>query len=428
MSDFRRLDDEVALRESALAATAEGVTISDPSLPDNPVIYANAGFERLTGYSIDEVVGRNCRFLQGPGTEDAAVDEIRDAVRHGRECTVQLLNYRKDGSSFWNRLSITPVRNQAGELTHFVGIQSDVTEQKNAEDALREANEKLEAANRRVAEDLDAAAKIQKSLLPTAMPHTPGITLSWAFRPCTELAGDILNIHPLDDRSLSLYMIDVSGHGVAAALFAVTLSRLLSAGPRGDREPTASAQNLAGLQLEQPAGVAQSLNERFPFDPGTRQYFTMLYGVLDVETLRFRYVSAGQSGPIYSPRQGSAVDLSSSGFPIGLLPNAVYEERVRQLSPGDRLFLITDGVVEAENERKEQFGMRRFLAAQQAVRGEPLKDACDALMTEVVSWSGRKGMDDDASILACEIDDGRPNSAVSAQLAGRCAPSDTEIR
>ncbi len=400
----RRIEDEVALRESALAATAEGVTISNPRLPDNPVIYANAGFERLTGYSIDDVVGRNCRFLQGEGTDATAVEGIRNAVRHGRECTVQLLNYRKDGSPFWNRLSITPVRNSSGELTHFVGVQSDITEQKKTEEALREANEQLEAANRRVAEDLDAAARIQQSLLPTSLPDTPGITLAWTFRPCTKLAGDILNIHPLDSRHLAMYMIDVAGHGVAAALFAVTLSRLLSAGPSEIRTPATSARNLAGLTLPKPRRVAQSLNERFPFDPETGQYFTMLYGVLDAETLRFRFVSAGHLGPVHDPRQGPAVDLSSGGFPIGLLSNAVYEERVQQLSSGDRLFLFTDGVIEAENEQEEPFGMDRFLAAQSAVRDLPLKDSCDALMSQVVKWCGRKGMDDDASILACQID------------------------
>ena len=104
---IERPEEQLVLREEALAVTAEGVTISDASLPDNPIIYANRGFERLTGYSVEDVVGRNCRFLQGVDTDAAAVAEIRESVRGGRECTVQLLNYRKDGTPFWNRLSIT---------------------------------------------------------------------------------------------------------------------------------------------------------------------------------------------------------------------------------------------------------------------------------------------------------------------------------
>ncbi len=101
------------------------MTIADARLPDNPIIYANAGFERLTGYSIQEVMGRNCRFLQGPGTDPDTLEKLRSAIRQKHACTVQLLNYRKDGASFWNRLSITPVRDHSGNITHFIGVQSE---------------------------------------------------------------------------------------------------------------------------------------------------------------------------------------------------------------------------------------------------------------------------------------------------------------
>ena len=108
--DRERARAQLELKDRALAASAEGITIADASLPDNPLIYANAGFERLTGYSVADVLGRNCRFLQGPGTDPATVDTLRTAIREKREVTVQLLNYRKDGTPFWNRLSITPVQ------------------------------------------------------------------------------------------------------------------------------------------------------------------------------------------------------------------------------------------------------------------------------------------------------------------------------
>src|ERR1035437_7622210 len=109
--DSERAQAQLELKDRALAASAEGITIADASIPDNPLIYANAGFERLTGYSVADVLGRNCRFLQGPGTDPATVDTLRAAIREKREVTVQLLNYRKDGTPFWNRLSITPVQN-----------------------------------------------------------------------------------------------------------------------------------------------------------------------------------------------------------------------------------------------------------------------------------------------------------------------------
>jgi phosphoserine phosphatase RsbU/P len=120
----RRLDIEQAqaqleLKDRALAASAEGITIADARLPDQPLIYANAGFERLTGYSVAEVLGRNCRFLQGSATDLATLDELRTAIGQEREVTVQLLNYRKDGTPFWNRLSITPVHDFFGRSNAF---------------------------------------------------------------------------------------------------------------------------------------------------------------------------------------------------------------------------------------------------------------------------------------------------------------------
>lgn len=401
-SQLERPEEQLALREEALAVTAEGVTISDAALPDNPIIYANRGFERLTGYSVEDVVGRNCRFLQGVDTDATAVAEIRESVRAGRECTVQLLNYRKDGSPFWNRLSITPLRDEAGRVTHFVGVQSDVTDQKLGEAALNEANQRLEAVNQRMARDLEAAAEIQRSLLPSSSPIAPGIAFSWCYRPCDELAGDIFNTRMLEEGQVALYVIDVSGHGVAAALFAVTLSRLLSSSrsesglAKGDVEAPQS-NDLA------PALLAEELNLRFPFDPHSRQYFTMLYGVLDTRTHQFRYVSAGHPGPIVVPRQGQPRDLSSSGFPVGLIQGATYQERVVDLQPGDRLFLITDGLVEAENTRREEFGMDRVLQQLRNSRDLSLTEATAQLVKQVESWCGDVRMQDDASVLACEV-------------------------
>jgi phosphoserine phosphatase RsbU/P len=173
--DAQRVTAQLELKDRALANCAEGITIADARLPDNPLIYANEGFERLTGYGVAEVIGRNCRFLQGPGTYPGAVEELRTAITNRQAVTVTLLNYRKDGRPFWNRLSITPVRDTAGAVTHFIGVQSDVTEEKQAKDELEQANKRLEAVGRILKQDLDAAAVVQRSLLPDVMPSISGM-------------------------------------------------------------------------------------------------------------------------------------------------------------------------------------------------------------------------------------------------------------
>lgn len=117
-----------ALRERAVIATDITFTITDPRRPDNPLVWVNPSFTRVTGYETEEVIGRNCRFLQGPATDAEAVTAIRAGLQARETTTTTLLNYRKDGSVFWNQLSVSPVFDGDGELVSYVGVQTDVTE------------------------------------------------------------------------------------------------------------------------------------------------------------------------------------------------------------------------------------------------------------------------------------------------------------
>jgi rsbT co-antagonist protein RsbR len=141
--EITRLQAELWLKDKAIASTSNGISIADATQPDNPLIYVNPAFEQITGYRADEVIGTNCRFLQGADTDAAMVEKIRAALHEARPCTVTLLNYRKDGTPFWNIFSLSPIYNEAQELTHFVGIQSDITEQKQIELALGESEKRL---------------------------------------------------------------------------------------------------------------------------------------------------------------------------------------------------------------------------------------------------------------------------------------------
>ncbi|WP_083440474.1 MULTISPECIES: histidine kinase famiy protein [Aquincola] len=129
---------------AAVETTRMPMVITDPRLPDNPIVFANNAFLDMTGYTQDEILGRNCRFLQGPDTDPHAVAEVRRNIAAQREHATELLNYRKDGSSFWNALFVTPLRNQAGELIYFFSSQLDVSRRKDAESALGQA-QKMEA-------------------------------------------------------------------------------------------------------------------------------------------------------------------------------------------------------------------------------------------------------------------------------------------
>ncbi len=138
---LRRANDQIALKDTAMACVASGVTISDARDPEHPLIYVNRGFEEITGFSAGEVLGRNCRFLQGGDRDQEDLNRLRRALALGQACQVRLRNYRKDGGLFWNELHISPVRNERGDLTHFVGIQIDVTERVRAREQLERSEQ-----------------------------------------------------------------------------------------------------------------------------------------------------------------------------------------------------------------------------------------------------------------------------------------------
>ncbi|HEX5272914.1 MAG TPA: PAS domain S-box protein, partial [Gemmataceae bacterium] len=142
----RRDEESMRLRESALRAIGQGVFITDPKRSDEPITYVNAAFEEQTGYSWREVRGRELTFLRGPDTDPAAVEALQTAFREGHDHTAELLLYRKDGTSFWATAAISPVTD-AGQVTHFVGVLTDITGRKRWEESLRQAKEEAEQAN-----------------------------------------------------------------------------------------------------------------------------------------------------------------------------------------------------------------------------------------------------------------------------------------
>ena len=269
------------------------------------------------------------------------------------------------------------------------------------ERGLEQRNAELLAANTRMSADLDAAAKVQAALLPAAEPHVPGYRCGWRFVPSAYVAGDILNVFRLDERHVGIYLLDVSGHGVAAALLSVTVSRFLS--PL--RDPTSvlwdREEGSDRYRLESPARVAARLCERFPLDDSTGQYFTMVYGVLDLETDGFRFISAGHRPVVHVPREGPVAMVDAAGYPIGVVDEP-YEEHEVTLFPGDRLYLYSDGVPEAMNDDNEPYGSERMLAQLDRTRADPLDTAMTRLIDAIERWRGRRHVHDDVSVLALE--------------------------
>ncbi|MEM6471686.1 MAG: fused response regulator/phosphatase [Planctomycetota bacterium] len=271
-----------------------------------------------------------------------------------------------------------------------------------AKEELAKWNRRLENINARMTRDLEAAAKIQHSLLPTETPNSDALKFAWQYIPCDELAGDFLNVFPLDPDHIAMFVVDVSGHGVPSSLLSVTIGRVMT--PDVAQNTLLASRGEDGeTVITPPAEVARELNRRFPMEDQGNLYFTMVYGVLHVPTLRFRYVSAGHN-PIVHRRAGQAPTLcAAEGFAIGWMEDSEYDEHEIQLQAGDRLLLYSDGIPEALDERLEEFDEPRLLQLVEKCDPLSLDDLIQTVCGAVKHWCRVNGPKDDVSILGLEI-------------------------
>ena len=147
-------EKEINILENAIDDAHSALVLSDPHQDDNPLVYVNEAFEDSTGYDKSEVLGRNCRFLQGEETDPETVAQVREAVEKEESVTVEIRNYRKDGTMFWNKLSVTPVYDEENSLVRFLGTQIDITNRKQNEQKLTEQRDNLELLNQVLRHDI----------------------------------------------------------------------------------------------------------------------------------------------------------------------------------------------------------------------------------------------------------------------------------
>ncbi len=167
-AEFARVDASTDPFVSAVRATRMPMLITDPHQADNPIVFVNAAFSKLTGYAHDEIIGHNCRFLQGPETDPADVGRVRDAVARREAIEIELLNYKKDGTTFWNRVLISPVFDRDGELTYFFASQFDVTLEREKLARIRADRDALEREVERRTRDLTESEERLRFILAAA--------------------------------------------------------------------------------------------------------------------------------------------------------------------------------------------------------------------------------------------------------------------
>lgn len=270
---------------------------------------------------------------------------------------------------------------------------------------LAQRNQELEKINERMRRDLQAAAKIQQSLLPTQLPECEKANFAWKYVPCDELAGDTLNLFHLDEDNIGLYLLDVSGHGVPAALLSVNLSRTINPNPEQSDLLKEQIPGTPGYHLVSPEEVADRLNQRFPLESSTEQYFTIQYGQLNVKSCSLTFISAGHPPMIHVKADGSSQAIQVRSMPIGFMVGVgkVYKEQTLDLKEGERLYLYSDGIIEAMDPEREQYGVERLTEKLNNSRSLSLDESLDLISDEIDRWTVGLGCGDDFSLLALEI-------------------------
>jgi len=361
---------------------------------DGMLQFGNPQFQRDTGYSESELIGKKAMDLVYEEDRQFVRDTAVAMLKAQSSLPYEYRAINKRNEIRWVLGTIASIQYKGKRAA--VGYFMDVT-------VRYEAERELHRTHQRVKEELKAAARIQQSLLPPNSMEVAGVGFEWAFRPCEELAGDTLNVFPFDDERIGLYVLDVSGHGLVAALLSVTLSRALY--PNTAQSIVARYGSGGSSHLVRPSQVAEELNRQFPMDDTLLQYFTLQYGTLNVKTRNLRYVSAGHPGPLYFPHNGQAQLLKSPGFPVGLFKEVRYQDYSLKLNPGDRLCLFSDGITDAVDSLGEQFGEQRLLRAFSESRGFSLQESVAHLLEIVTSWHGGTKLVDDISLVALEIRD-----------------------
>ncbi|MCP4257583.1 MAG: fused response regulator/phosphatase [Planctomycetes bacterium] len=268
---------------------------------------------------------------------------------------------------------------------------------------LKKSQDALKLAHDRMKHDLEAAAEVQRSLLPEVLPNALGVNFAWHYEPCDELGGDILNVVDLNDGCIAMYLLDVSGHGVPAALLSVTLSRVLSARNATPSNPVGCDSTTDVVGNQKPQLIARQLNQQFPMSSNNGRYFTMAYAVLEVSTGLLRYVLAGHPPPILMRRGQSPQQLTGGGLPVGLFDDAEYEEYSIQLLPGDILYFYSDGITETRNQQGDMLDTEGLIRIIEESHGHPLKESLVTYIDNIRRWSTPLPFADDVSLLALEL-------------------------
>jgi sigma-B regulation protein RsbU (phosphoserine phosphatase) len=269
-----------------------------------------------------------------------------------------------------------------------------------AEKQLRSLNNELIEKDQRIDIDLKAAAEIQKGLLPQTNLFVENLEIAWKFEPCEHMGGDLFNIFQIDAEHLGIYMLDVSGHGVPAAMITVSVSQFLQQN---------TVQMLKKSSFMSPTQILNALDREFPFER-FNNFFTITYVIINTKNGDTKYSNAGHPYPILLHKNETLELLKKGGPPIGMREFDLindrkirFEEGQLRIELGDKLFIYTDGIVEYHNDNEEFYGDNRFYNSLKVLKNESVQNIIDQCIKSLMVFGNDARPQDDISLLGLEF-------------------------
>ena len=327
-------------------------------------------------------------------------DSLKEKIREFDIKNPQYALLLKQALEYWASLKDNGINNQL--------LQDLVLKYSVAEKKLKRLNQELLDKQKRLDEDLLAAAEIQKSLLPRKIDSAENLEVAWEFEPCEHMGGDIFNMFQLDDDHWGIYMLDVSGHGVQAAMVTVSVSQFLQTNS-GHLLSRKSGKSATTYELRTPAEVLAALDTEFPFER-FNNFFTITYLIINTKTGELKYSNAGHPHSIVLRKKGTLELLQKGGPAIGMGDFRLlsrkknrFEEGHSQMNPGDKLFVYTDGIIEYENSDGEFYGTDRFYEVLKSIQGESVTDIVEQSIHSLMDFGNNAKPEDDITLFGLEL-------------------------
>jgi len=379
----REMEEQLKILGTAVEHSPVSIIITDDR---GDIKYSNPRFTEITGYSSLEVAGKNPSILKSGHHENNFYKNLWDTISRGSVWSGEILNRRKNGNLVWELTSISPIKDDSGKITSYVGIEEDITELKDTMNMLEISRGELKDKIDIMEKNLLIARSAIDAFLQKDFPESESLEIECRYLPLEQIGGDFYSVIS-SEHGLNIFICDISGHGVAAALF-LSLIKYFS-------------ESIIGEFGHQPGRYLEELNHIYWSKVLSSYFFTAIAGTLYIdEGLKFKFANGGHPHPILMKQNGEILFLGDNNTVVGVFQNQEFDEYESVIEKGDMLFFYTDGIPETHNSSDIIIGYDQSLLNFFAEgRRDTLKETMDVIIKQIIDFKGDISQEDDILLL-----------------------------